>query len=537
MSRFAFYTMKSFAIASLVLMVYGCQMKPAQEHKGEMQNSDRQLLRINVQGDLASLNPHLSFDLNCRSMQKAIYEGLTRLSPDGKPELAGAMSYELSPSQTIYTFKLRPMQWSNGETVTAEHFEKTWKQAVTPNSNCLRADLFYPIKNAEAAKKGLAAIDEVGVKAIDERTLIVELEHPTPYFLDLLAIPIFSPIYPDGQDEPSVFNGPFLVDSWQHDSKLTLIRNPSYWDAASVKLNQIDISLVNDARTALLMYEKGEIDWVGAPFILLPLDAIPQLEQAGNLILQPVEGIFWFNLNTKVPALQSANIRKALAYALNRGEIAYHVVRGENPARTPAPTQLEIVPDKDLYTDGDIDAAKQFFEAGLAELKMTRQTFPTLKIMHSDAAGHKNIAQTAAIEWEKALGIHCEIIGYEWNVFAANLGRHDFDIGGLAYYFAYSDPNYTLEFFRDPTCKYNPSQWHNAHYVALLDRANAATDPKKRTQFLKEATLILLDEMPIIPAFSVNFRYLKRDTIQGVYLSPLGHADFKWASIKEPAKV
>ena len=124
----------------------GCQK---QKNGEEKRMSSTQILRINNQGDLSSLHPHTGIDLMCRNFQKALFEGLTRLDPQGVPELAGAESLEISPDKTRYVFTLRPMLWTNGEAVSASHFEKAWKAAIAPDSNCLRADLFYPIRQKQ----------------------------------------------------------------------------------------------------------------------------------------------------------------------------------------------------------------------------------------------------------------------------------------------------------------------------------------------------------------------------------------------------
>ncbi len=125
------------------------------------------------------------------NFSKALFEGLTRINPEGVSELAGAEHVEISPCQTIYTFTLRPMLWSNGEKVTAFHFEESWKRALSPKSDCLRSDLFYPIKNAKKVKKGELPLSELGIHALDSQTFVVELEHPTPYFLNLISTLFF----------------------------------------------------------------------------------------------------------------------------------------------------------------------------------------------------------------------------------------------------------------------------------------------------------------------------------------------------------
>lgn len=489
-----------------------------------------QVVKINIQGDPTSLHPHLGIDLNCRCLQKAVFEGLTRLNACGIPELAGAEKIETSDDQLRYTFTLRSYKWSNGEEVKAKHFADAWKAGIAKNSSCLRADLFYPIKNAKPAKKGEVSIDEVGIYVVDDKTLVVELEHPTPYFLDLTSNPLFAPLY-DASETPTVFNGPFIVESWEHERQLALVANPYYWDRKNVRLKEIEVMMVKDSHTALLMFEKEEIDWMGGPFTMLPLDSIPHLEKKGKIQSKKICGVYWLSCNTKEYSLSSAKIRKALSYSINRKVISQHVLHGETPSRSVTPP-LSLLDEKDLYADGDIAKAQKLFNEGLKELNLTKETFPPLKFSHSDVPGQKPLMEAIAREWEKTFGIKVELQGSEWNVFFANLGTRQFQIGGCIYYFLYNDPSYPLEFFKDITHRYNSPQWENKEYQRLLELAQSETNSEARREHLKKAEKILLDEMPVIPLYIVNNKYLVNDRVKNVFISDLGHVDFKWAYVQ-----
>lgn len=507
----------------------GCQKQKNEEEK---QMSSTQILRINNQGDLSSLHPHIGIDLMCRNFQKALFEGLTRLNPQGIPELAGAESLEISPDKTRYVFTLRPMVWTNGEAVSASHFEKAWKAAIAPDSNCLRADLFYPIKNAKKAKKGEVPLDEVGIRSTDAHTLIVDLEHPTPYFLDLVAGALYSPLY-DNEEKPIVFNGPFRIQKWDHDRELVLEKNPDYWDADAVRLDVIQTSLVNDPNTVILMYEKGEIDWVGHPFTSLPLDAIEKMSRSSEFHSKAIDGVYWIFLNTEKFPLNSPKIRRALSVALNREAIAHHVALGETPTKSLVPLSLSLLTQSELYPDADLQKARKLFDEGLRELNLTRAEFPPLLYSYSDVPGQKKLAEAIQQQWERTFGIQVELTPSEWNVFFASLGERQYQIGGCICFCAFNDPIYTLEFFKDKTHRYNASQWENKHYRQLLELADAEPDPEVRLEHLKQAELLILDEMPIIPLYMVHAKYLKLPKVQGLIVNDFGQADFKWAYVEE----
>lgn len=516
--------MKFFLIFSfLAIAFFGCKST-------QNDASKRQIIKINIQGDPASLHPFLGVDFNCRCLQNALFEGLTRINGDGEAELAAAEAIEISKDQLRYTFRLRELKWSNGEEVKASHFVDSWKRGISKNSPCLRADLFYVIKNAKSAKKGDVPLDAVGISAPDDKTIVVELIHPTPYFLDLTANPLFSPLY-DNSETPTVFNGPFTLKHWEHEKVLILESNPYYWDQDHVALKEIIVAMVKDPNTALLMFEKGEIDWIGNPFTLLPLDAIPHLQKFGKIHTKKISGVYWLSCNTKEHYLSSIKIRKALSYALNRKLIAETVLHGETPCQSVTPP-FSLFDEEELHFDGDIAQAQKLFDEGLKELNLTKETFPKIGLSHSDVPGQKSLMEAIAREWEKTLGIKVELSGSEWNVFSDNLGTRQFEIGGCISYFLYNDPLYALDFFKEISHRHNSSSWENKEYQKLLDQAVVEIDLNKRKEYLKKAETILLDEMPVIPLYVVNNKYMLNERVKNVYISDLGHVDFKWTYIQ-----
>lgn len=512
--------------------VFGCNKKeneiktiPPQPGSG----TQPQIIRVCNPGNLASLHPHTGIDLHCRIFQKALFEGLTRLAADGKPVLAGAQNVALSPSQTIYTFTLRPMQWTNGTPVTAFQFEHAWKSAIAPASSCLRSDLFYPIKNANAAKRGEVSLDQVGIHAVDAQILIVELEHPSPYFLDLIANPLFSPLF-DESPVPSVFNGPFYVAQHAYDKKIVLRKNYGYWDSLHVALDTIEASFIADSTTALHLYEKGEIDWGGHPFTMLPHDALPRLEKSPDFYSKPLDGVYWLCVNTEQFPLSSPKIRQALSVALDRESLAHHVLLGETPTRSLIPTGIALLADHELYQDHNRKEAKVLFEEGLQELHLTQETFPTLIFSHSDIPGQKKLAEAIQECWQKTFGIDVQLKNAEWNVFFASLGERQFQIGGCIWFSAFHDPIYYLEFFKEKGHRYNAPQWENKHFQQLLKLADDEKNPSIRREHLRQAERLLLADMPVIPLFIYNAKYLKSPRVQGIEVINSGHIDFRWAS-------
>lgn len=513
--------MRVLLLLFLTLLLSGCN-----QHSNEHKN--QHILRINFQdGDLPSTHPHIGIDYRIRSLQSALFEGLTRMDPTGHPQPAAAEKITISDDQTCYTFILRPSQWSNAEPVTAYQFADAWKRAIARNSLCLRPDLFYIIKNAEKIKKGELELSAAGIKALDAHTLEIELEHPAPYFLELIANPMFSPLF-DSSAEPVVFNGPFMIDTWKHDQSIALKKNPTYWDAKNVFLDKIEILVITDPFTAFQLFEKGELDWIGSPFSCLPTDMIPACQKTGLLKHKEVARIYWLYCNNQLFPFNNPSIRKALSYAVDRKDIVDHVLLGQTAATAPLPVGLSLIANHCLPEHSDSVQARQFFAQGLQEVGLTPETFPTITLSHSHITGQRQLAEIIQSNWQKALGITVLLEGSEWNHYFSDLSHGKFEIGGCIKSALFRDPIYHLELLQDKNHSYNVCRWEDAEYKALLQQARETSDSSARTTLLRSAEEILLDQMPVIPVYSETYLYMIRPHIEGVVIHDLGHVDFKW---------
>lgn len=520
--------MKFFYLILLIpflLLVGGC-------HKKSSTMKSDKVLRINFQdGDLPSTHPHIGIDYRMRSMQSALFECLTRLNQSGEPQPAAAESIEITPDHTRYTFKIRNAFWSNGQKVRAHQFSDAWKAAIQKGSDCRRPDLFYVIKNAEKIKKGELPLSEAGIHVIDDKTLEIELEHPAPYFLELISNPIFSPLY-DNIEEPVIYNGPFVIDEWKHDERIILKKNSLYWDAKNVDLDYLEILFITDPLTAEQLFEKGELDWIGSPFSCLPTDLIPAYCKNGKLQSKEVARVYWLYCNTLTPPFTNRWIRKALAFAIDRDAIVEHVLFGQSAALAPLPMSLSLIKEKFLLKSQDREKAKAYFAKGLEELGLTLETFPVILLSHSHITGQKQLTEIIQREWQDVLGIKVAIEGSEWNVFFSELSHGQFQVGGCLKSALFKDPIYHLELLEDETHPYNISRWENANYKQLLNLARLEKDTENRNLYLKQAEEILVEEMPVIPIYSEAYLYMIRPHIQDAVIHDLGHVDFKWIHVR-----
>ncbi|MFZ0565031.1 MAG: peptide ABC transporter substrate-binding protein [Chlamydiales bacterium] len=488
-----------------------------------------QTLRLNFhEGDVPSLHPHfLEGHIRGRALGKALFEGLTRINSEGEAECAGAESVEISPSKTQYTFLLRDHKWSDGSKVTAFQYEKAWKQAIAPSSDCVWADLFYSIKGAEDAKRGILPLSEVGIQALDEKTLSIELAFPAPYFLKLIASSLFAPVTRD-ETEPTRFNGPFKVGKWTRGSLLVLKANPFFWDHEKVSLREIEIQMVEDPHTSFLMYEKQAIDWTGNPFCRLSSEMAFQLQEKGELKNKSAARALWIYINTSLPHLASSKIRQALSLSIDRSLISEHIYPGNPPLYQPLPFSLSLYPN--LFSDDNLLEAKKLFEEGLKEIKLDRRAFPPLTLSYHFTAGRKPLAEYLKETWEKAFGIQILLKGAEWNVFRTDVEKGDFQMGMYGISALYPDPSELLERFGSIKIA-NFSQWEHPMYQEKLNLAKNL--PDQRTQYLREAEELLFEQTPVIPICNFNALYAHNPKLKGFVFDHNGCVDFRWAYFED----
>ena len=488
-----------------------------------------QTLRLNFQaGDVHSLHPHiLENHLHGRALGKALFEGLTRINPEGKVELAGAESVEVSPDKTQYTFILRNQKWSDGTPVNAYQYEQAWKRAIAPGSDCARADLFYMMKHAKQVKKGNISLDKFGVKALNEKTLFVELDFPSPYFLEAVAQPLFAPLI-ELEGEPTHFNGPYVVEQWEKGNFLILQPNSCFWDKEKIGIQRIEISMVTDPMSAFLLYEKGEIDWTGEPFGALPLEVSAHLQENKTKELQKQQVIrpFWVFLNTEHPCLSSPMIRQALNWAIDREAIAEHIFIGNVPTYTPLPPSLSQSK-LSIPMNGQEEAIR-LFKMGLEELDLTQDEFPRLTLSHSQGAGRKQLTEYLGQVWKDTFGIDVAFQSLEWTTFHSNLEKGEYQVGGCCASCIYGDPVELLERFENQHA-YNFPNWVHPTYRKTIELARHTSEKEKRNQLLAEAEEILLEHSPFIPICNYVHLYMHHPKLKNYAFDSSGCVDFRWA--------
>lgn len=491
-------------------------------------------LRISAENDVQTLDPRKVRALGDATAMHMLYEGLMR-EQEGGAAPALAKEVVLSPDQKNYTFHLRKSNWSDGSPVTATDFVETWKSILNPNFPSPNAYQLYPIRGAQAAKEGVGSLSEVGVWAKDDATLVVELERPTPYFLDLAATYFLYPVHTslrkggDAVSSPTLIsNGPFQLERWSLHNELTAIPNPHYWDKDNVHLESVHL-IFSDPSVALQLFHSGEIDWVGSPLSILPVDALSSLEKTGVLRVAPAAGVYFFRVNTGDSLLRNRKMRQALSLAINRYDLVTHVLQGKQiPATGVVPPLFGH--SQPYFKDADLDKAKALLEEALKEEGM--DTPPSLSIHYATGERNHKIAQVAEQQWKSALGLPVVLRSFEAKTHFEKLKTGDYQLAVGAWFADLSDPLSFLDIFKKKDNGTNNTKWESAAFIALLDKSAVASSPQERKELLRQAEGVLMSEMPVIPLFYSTYNYATNSHVKGVYFSKLGYLDVKGATIE-----
>ncbi|MDQ1000796.1 oligopeptide transport system substrate-binding protein [Neobacillus niacini] len=502
-----------------------------------------QNLRINIRTEPPQLHPGLVTDSISKSVLLQTFEGLTSFNPWGQTINAGAKVIKISDDQKTYTFTLRDTKWSNGDPVTAVDFEYAWKWVLDPANQSANAHQLFYIKGAKAFNEGKGEANQVGVNAINDNTLQVKLDNPTPYFLELLATPAFFPIHSkvarenpswaNGSSNQYISNGPFKLSEWHHGEKIFLKKNNNYWDSNVVKLKEITMLMINDPITELSMYNNDELDWAGSPTGFLPMGGVMEVYGEEELNTREVAGIYSYKLNTTVEPFNNVNIRKAFALAINRQELVDFVaLKGKVPAMSIVPPNMSLGSNS-LFNDSDVSKAKQYMQQGLEELGY-KDVSELPAITLSIGATEEDIAIAQAIQkmWKNHLGIDIRIKNMELKEHIQNVQALKYQVVQDLWIGDFKDPINFLDMYREAEYRNNGTGWESKKFQSLLEQSKKELDVTKRQDLLKNAEAVLIDQMPVIPLYFYSYNWLQKDNLINPDVSGLGQIKYKWASFQ-----
>ncbi|HNQ89520.1 MAG TPA: peptide ABC transporter substrate-binding protein [Verrucomicrobiota bacterium] len=460
-----------------------------------------------------SLDPHVVTGQADGRIASTLFEGLTRFDPvEARPVPGLAARWEVSPDGKAYTFHLRTnAAWSTGEPILAEDFVWSWKRILSPETAAEYVGVLFYLRNGEAYATGrLQDFSRVGVRAEGARVLRVELESPTPFFLDLCSFQPYA-VVPRQRIErhgdrwlharPFMASGAYTLESWRLNDRVRLRRNPHYWDAAAVQSEVVDMLSCVVPATALNLYETRAVDIIWDKE-LMPLELMDRMRQRPDFHAYPSLGNYFIRVNvTKAPYLDS-RVRRALAQAIDKERIVRKILRGgERVARTVSPPGIANGPLIYQPPEGlphDPPAARQLLaEAGFPE----GRGFPTLVYTYNTQESHRKIGVELQEMWGRELGLRVELRQLEWKTYLRAQHMLDYDLIRSSWVGDYNDPNTFLDLFMSDNPN-NRTGWRNARYDQAVRAANAETKPERRQERLREAEAILVEtELPVIPVF------------------------------------
>lgn len=466
-------------------------------------------------------------------MFKHMYENLVTLDDDDNTVPGAAESWDYDEDTLTYTFHLRKDGvWTNGDPVTAKDFEFAWSQALNPDVASDYAYFLYFIKNAEKYFNGEVAWDEVGVKVVDDYTLEVTMEQPTPYALFLFSFGTLAPINQRfyeavGADlystEAQYFctNGPFALTEWSHNDKIVMQKNDAWHGAADVEVEEIDWKIITDANAALSSFLAGDLDMVG----LGTGELIKQATAAGATIQSYTDGTsFYIYFNNNDQYLSNVNLRRALFNAIDEQKEIDTVWQNDNEPMTSFTAPGVAAADGtsfagkvgELYAPSrDQEKAKEYLATALSELGCTVDDLSAhLSIDCGDSATSIAEASFYQEQWRQVLGIEVTVNSMITKQGSQNRKTGNYVMSVTGWGPDYNDPNTFLDLWVTDGGN-NQTGFSNERYDELIDLASKETDLEKRESYFVECEQIIADQLPIGPAFWRAPSYACSDKIKG----------------------
>jgi oligopeptide transport system substrate-binding protein len=534
--------------SALILMVFllcltGCDRKTLVDL-----GTEQQIMHIGNGTEPAEIDPHTTTGMPEFRLQMALFEGLISKHPESLEIVPGvAERWEVSTDGLVYTFYLRQnAKWSNGDVITAEDYVLSWQRALSPALGNQYAGSLYLLKNGKEFYEGkIKDFSEVGVSALDKHTLQVTLNNPTPYFLQLLdhhsMYPVHLPtILKHGRmDEPAtrwsrpenfVGNGPFVIKEWTPGKVFSVKRNNYYWDAKTVRLNEIHFYPIDQMLVEERMFKAGQLHKTE----VIPASKIAKYmaknsqEYKGNVYF----GTYFYLFNVTIKPLDDVRVRKALAYSIDRDSITRNVTKGGQ-----IPTFTLTPPDTLGYTAShqmvhDVELAKKLLaEAGYPDGK----GFPNLVFTYNTLLDHQKIAVAIQQMWKKNLNIDITLQNQEWKVFINNQKLLNYQISRMGWIGDYLDPYTFLELFITGAGN-NKTGWSNLTYDSLLQKSASAQTREERYEYFRQAEAILIEEAPILPIYNYTTNYLLSEDVKGYYPNILDYHPYKYLYLEASNK-
>ena len=494
--------------------------------------------------DPETLDSHKTSSVYEAHILRDLYEGLVINDADAKVIPGVAESWSVSDDGTVYTFNLRgDAKWSNGDPVVAGDFVFSLQRIMNPETGAKYASVLYPVKNAEAVNKGEMDVSEIGVTAPDERTLIITLESPTPYFLELLTHQTGLPVHPASVQEHGsdfvqpgnmVSNGAYMLSEFVPNSHIKAVKNPNFHAADSVQIDSVYYYPTEDRGAALRRFQAGELHSNNDA----PVEQIAFMRETlgDQFRVAPYLGTYYYAVKTDKEPLSDLRVRQALSMAIDREFLAEEIWGGTMVAGysfVPPGIGNYDEPAYADYKDMSFIDREDKARALLAEAGYGDDNPLTVEIRYNTSENHKNTAVAIADMW-KPLGVQVELLNTDTKTHYAHLrDKGDFDLARAGWIGDYSDPQNFLFMVESDNDGFNYANYNNPEYDALMDQAAAETDLGKRADLLKQAEAMFMRDLPFIPLLYYGSLSLVSDKLKGWNDNILNVHATRWMSIEE----
>ncbi|NGX51729.1 MAG: Oligopeptide-binding protein OppA [Candidatus Anoxychlamydiales bacterium] len=522
---------RSYFLVLILLLTFSCEKKET-AHK---------TLRTCIYSDPQSLDTRKVGDYISSEVLFMLYRGLMHYSASGELKPSLCKRYEISKDKKTYTFYLKKAFWSNKEPIDAYDFERSWKKILDPSFPSQYAELLYPIKNAERAKRGQIDINEVKVKAINSKILKVELEHPNPYFLFLTSFSSYFPM-PKNIDEKITFNqnvnnlafsGPFILDKWVRKSEIILKKNPYFYNKDKIDIDAIHISIISNEETAFQMYENNEIDFLSSFLSPLAIETLGKVKNRDDSKFIAIGGFSFLCFNTEKFPFNNKHLRKAFSLAIDRKKIVDNITQLNEPiALRCIPPIFLKGPNKGLIKNNEKELAKKHFEKALQELGVSKDKLK-ISFTFGSYVVHRKEAEALKQMLEDTFKISIKLNLVEDKILFSKLNKKEYQFALSRLIVRYNDPLNIFERFKYKNHPKNYSSWQDDNFIDILNLAKKEFDPEKRFRLIEAAESLLLEDMPITPMYFYNYTILTKKNIKGIYTNIVGDLIFDNTKILE----
>ncbi|AIF67492.1 ABC transporter substrate-binding protein [Terribacillus saccharophilus] len=500
-----------------------------------------QAITANLSGEPYTLDPALASDTTSFWVIDHLFEGLYTYDENGKEVLGSASDVQVSEDGKTYTFTIKDdVKWSNGDPLTAQDFEYAWERVLNPDTAAYDPSQFYYIEGAEAYNTGKGALEDVGIAAEDDKTLVVTLETPVKFFPKVLMGQGFLPVNKEvveadenwaAEADGLVSNGAFSISDWKHDEEIVLKKNKEYSSADQVNLDTITFKMIADPTTEYQMFKSKDLDLVAS----IPSETIDQEKDSKEYVSSPAFSVYTYSFNVDEAPFTNKKIRQAFAYAIDKEAITSNISKGGAkaaygyvPYGVEAPSGEDFRDEAEDYYKFDAEKAKQLLKEGLEEEGWSE--LPAVTLSYNSEANHKKIAEAIQEMLNKNLEINVELENQEWKTYIDTFKQKNFQIARMGWVGDFLDPYPVLNLYSTKSSS-NFTNWSNEEYDQVLADALAEQDDTKRFELLHQAEGILMEDLPIIPIqYSAN-NSLVSERVEGIRFDSLTNPDLRRAKV------